>query len=92
MAKEKKPAADKTIEGVAEEVKKKKKTSPMEFAQQVLQEGRKVTWTTRNETVISTVMVLIMVLIMAVFFFAVDWGLRLGVCSILDTCVPLDRQ
>jgi preprotein translocase subunit SecE len=43
-----------------------------------------VTWTTRNETMISTVMVLIMVAIMAVFFLLVDQVLRFGVTSILS--------
>lgn len=83
MAKPKKPAP--TIEGAAEEVKKKKKpTSPMDFARQVMAEGRKVTWTTRNETVISTIMVLIMVAIMSAFFLAVDWLLRAGVTTLLN--------
>jgi preprotein translocase subunit SecE len=94
MAKEKKPAGGATtIEGEAQEVKKKKKTSPIEFLQQVRDEARKVTWTSRNETFVSTIMVLIMVAIMAVFFFIVDQGLRFAVCSILPIdCVPLNRQ
>jgi preprotein translocase subunit SecE len=83
MAKDKKTAP--TIEGAAEEVKKtKKRTSAPDFLRQVMAEGRKVTWTTRNETLISTVMVLIMVAIMAVFFLIVDQLLRLGVTSILS--------
>jgi len=84
MAKDKKPDAP-TIEGAAEEVKKpKKRTSAPDFLRQVMAEGRKVTWTTRNETMISTVMVLIMVAIMAVFFLLVDQVLRFGVTSILS--------
>lgn len=71
-----------TIEGKADEPKKKQ-TNPFEFGQQVLSEGSKVTWTTRNETLISTVMVLIMVAIMAVFFLGVDGVLRYAVCNIL---------
>lgn len=83
MAKDKKPAP--TIEGEAEEVKKtKKRTSAPDFMRQVMAEGRKVTWTTRNETMISTAMVLIMVAIMAVFFLVVDQLLRIGVTSILS--------
>ena len=89
MAKEKKPTtaktASKTIEGKAEDAqKKKKKTGPLEFIQQVRAEGRKVTWTSRNETMISTIMVLIMVTIMSIFFFIVDQILRFGVSSILS--------
>ena len=84
MAKKKKPAEkSQTIEGKAAETKKKKQTNPLEFAQQVRSEASKVTWTSRNETMISTVMVLIMVAIMALFFFLVDQGLRFGVCNIL---------
>lgn len=74
------------IEGKATETKKKKKVSPFEFLQQVRAEGAKVTWTSRNETMVSTVMVLIMVLIMALFFFLVDQTLRFGICTIL----PID--
>ncbi|MGE0410091.1 MAG: preprotein translocase subunit SecE [Amphiplicatus sp.] len=73
------------IEGAAEEVKKKKKkTNPVEFVQQAIAEARKVTRTSRNETLISTVMVLIMVAIMSLFFFGVDWLIRLFVTSILS--------
>ena len=87
MAKNKKPGGDATvIEGKAAEVKKKKRTSPFEFLQQVRNEAAKVTWTTRNETVISTIMVLIMVAIMSLFFFGVDQGLRFAVCNVL----PID--
>ncbi len=75
-----------TIEGVAEEVKKKKPVSPMEFMKQVRAEAEKVTWTTWNETWISTLMVLVMVVIMAIFFLLVDQTLKFGVCTIL----PID--
>lgn len=73
-----------TIEGAAEEVKKKKRTSVPVFFNQVRDEARKVTWTSRNETMVSTVMVLIMVAIMSLFFFIVDWVLRFGVQQILS--------
>lgn len=49
-----------------------KRTSPIQFFREVNQEGRKVTWTTRNETIVTTVMVLIMVALAAVFFWLVD--------------------
>ena len=72
----------KTIEGkVDEQPKKKKRTNPLTFLQQVRSEGSKVTWTSRNETMVSTIMVLIMVVIMAIFFFGVDQFLRWGVCT-----------
>ena len=57
------------------------KTSPIEFIRQVRQEVSKVTWPTRKETLVTTVMVLIFVVIMALFFLLVDqvigWVVRL---------------
>lgn len=90
MAKKGKSGDTPVIEGKAAEVKKKKKTSPLEFFQQVRNEATKVTWTTRNETTVSTIMVLIMVAIMALFFFGVDQVLRFGICNALPIeCVAL---
>ena len=54
----------------------KTKTNPFEFVQQVRQETNKVTWPTRRETMITTVMVLIMVALASVFFLGVDAVLR----------------
>jgi preprotein translocase subunit SecE len=48
------------------------KTSPFQFIQQVRQEVSKVTWPTRKETTITTIMVFIMVAVSAVFFLFVD--------------------
>ncbi len=48
------------------------KTNPFEFVQQVRAETAKVTWPTRKETMVTTVMVLIMVAFASVFFLAVD--------------------
>jgi preprotein translocase subunit SecE len=75
-----------TIEGVAEEIKKKKRTHPVEFLKEVRAEAEKVTWTTWNETWISTMMVLAMVVVMAIFFLIVDQAVKFGVCTIL----PID--
>jgi preprotein translocase subunit SecE len=47
-------------------------TNPFTFLQQVRSETAKVTWPTRRETMISTVMVLIFAFIAAIFFFAAD--------------------
>ncbi|MBN4016708.1 preprotein translocase subunit SecE [Rhodospirillaceae bacterium AH-315-P19] len=55
------------------------KTNPAQFIRQVRQEVAKVTWPTRRETGVSTVMVFIMVVLAAVFFFLVDQVLSLGV-------------
>lgn len=54
----------------------KSKTNPFEFIQQVRQETNKVTWPTRKETIITTIMVLIMVAVASVFFLGVDAVLR----------------
>ena len=48
------------------------KTNPIAFLQQVRSETKKVTWPSRRETMISTVMVFVMVFLAAVFFFAAD--------------------
>jgi len=52
--------------------KAEKKTSPFEFFAQVKAETKKVTWPTRKETTISTIMVFIMVTIAAIFLFLTD--------------------
>ena len=54
-----------------------------QFVQQVRQETAKVTWPTRKETSISTVMVFVFVFISALFFMLVDWILQMGVRGIL---------
>ena len=48
------------------------KTNPIAFLKQVRSETAKVTWPSRRETMISTVMVFVMVILAAVFFFAAD--------------------
>lgn len=60
------------------------KTNPFEFAQQVRAEVAKITWPTRNETLVTTVMVLIMAVIAALFFLAVDQVLGAGVNFLLS--------
>ena len=63
------------------------KTNPIAFLQQVRSETAKVTWPSRRETMISTIMVFVMVFLAAVFFFAADqlmgWliGLVLGAAA-----------
>jgi preprotein translocase subunit SecE len=54
------------------------KNSPVEFFRQVNQERKKVTWPTRKETTITTIMVFIMVVVASVFFLAVDTILATG--------------
>ena len=54
--------------------------NPVKFLQEVRQEVSKVTWPSRQETLISTVMVLAMVALASVFFLAADqvisWGVQ----------------
>jgi preprotein translocase subunit SecE len=59
------------------------RTSPLQFLREVRAEIRKVTWATRNETLVSTVFVFIMVVIAALFFLGVDWVLRLIIGEVL---------
>jgi preprotein translocase subunit SecE len=49
-----------------------KTTNPFVFLQQVRQETAKVTWPSRRETMISTMMVLIFAVIAMLFFFTAD--------------------
>jgi preprotein translocase subunit SecE len=57
------------------------KTNPFKFINEVRAETSKVTWPTRRETAVTTVMVFIMVVIAAVFFLLADqlmgWGIGL---------------
>jgi preprotein translocase subunit SecE len=59
------------------------KTNPFEFVQQVRAEVSKVTWPTRRETVITTIMVVIMSILAALFFLAADYVLSTLVSFIL---------
>ncbi len=60
-----------------------KTTNPFVFLQQVRQETAKVTWPSRRETMISTAMVLMFAFLAAIFFFAADQVMALGVELIL---------
>mgnify|MGYP001216539988 FL=1 len=57
------------------------KLNPSQFVREVRQEVDKVTWPTRKETAVTTVMIFIMVFILMIFFFSVDqilsWGIKL---------------
>ena len=59
------------------------KLDPVTFAREVRQETAKVTWPTRNETLVTTAMVFVMVVIAAIFLFAVDQIIAFGVRLIL---------
>ena len=59
------------------------KTSPVQFIRQVRQETAKVTWPSRKETLVTTMMVFIMVALAAVFFLIVDQVFSFGVGLVL---------
>ena len=63
---------------------KKRRAGPFQYLAQVRQEARKVTWTTRQELIVSTIMVLILSLIAMLFFWGVDLGIRTAVNFLLS--------
>ena len=61
----------------------KKRVSPGQFFREVRTEARKISWTSRKETWITSVMVLIMVVAASLFLALVDLILRFGISGIL---------
>jgi preprotein translocase subunit SecE len=61
------------------------KFNPFQFVQQVRTEAAKVTWPTRRETAITTLMVFAMVFLATVFFFSADWVMSWAVEVALGT-------
>jgi preprotein translocase subunit SecE len=57
--------------------------SPFKFMQEVRSETNKVTWPTRRETTITTIMVFVMVALASIFFFASDQIIRYLVTFLL---------
>jgi preprotein translocase subunit SecE len=57
--------------------------SPAKFVEEVRREVAKVTWPSRKETMITTMMVFAFVVLAAIFFFFVDQVMSLLVKSIL---------
>ncbi|MCF6344708.1 MAG: preprotein translocase subunit SecE [Devosiaceae bacterium] len=60
------------------------RTNPLTFLQQVRTELKKVVWPSRNETLVSTIMVLIMVLLASLFFMFADQLISFAVQSLLS--------
>ncbi|PZO53440.1 MAG: preprotein translocase subunit SecE [Alphaproteobacteria bacterium] len=61
----------------------RRRGGPFRFWSEVQAEGRKVTWATRQEVTVSTIMVLIFGITAAIFFYLVDTLLRFIVGLIL---------
>jgi len=59
------------------------KISPFKFLQEVRAEAEKVTWPTRKETTVTTIMVFVMVAIASVFFLLADQIMRIAVSYVL---------
>ena len=59
-------------------------TNPFQFIQQVRSEVSKITWPTRREVLITTLMVFIMSAIAALIFAVVDLIIRSGIQSVLN--------
>lgn len=55
---------------------KKKSVDPVTFVRQVEAEGRKVTWTSTQETIQATIMVVVMSVLVALFLFLADQIIR----------------
>jgi preprotein translocase subunit SecE len=68
----------------ADQEEPRRKGGPFRFWGEVRAEARKVTWATRQEVTVSSIMVLIFCVIAALFFFIVDSILRLGIGFILN--------
>ena len=57
--------------------------SPFKFLQEVRNETAKVTWPTRRETTVTTIMVFVMVALASVFFFLSDQVIRVVITFLL---------
>ncbi len=57
--------------------------NPFKFLQQTRAEIAKVTWPTRREVLMTTIMVFIMATLTAIFFFLVDLTIRSGLQAVL---------
>ena len=69
---------------VAAEAPKKAAWNPFKLLTETRAEMRKITWTSRRETWITSVMVFMMVGVCSTFFFFLDRLLSVGTASILN--------
>ena len=58
-------------------------TNPVQFLQQTRSEIAKITWPTRREVVLTTIMVFLLAMLAATFFFLVDFLIRTGLTTLL---------
>ncbi|MER5173348.1 preprotein translocase subunit SecE [Thioclava sp. GXIMD2076] len=57
--------------------------NPLRFLQQVRSETAKISWPSRREVVLTSVMVLVLTALTALFFSGVDFVIRLGVGQLI---------
>jgi preprotein translocase subunit SecE len=60
------------------------RTNPLQFIQQVRAETARVSWPTRREVGLTTIMVMVMATLFATFFFLVDLVIRFALEAILQ--------
>jgi preprotein translocase subunit SecE len=72
-----------SMDQTEQEVEPRRRGGPFRFFGEVRSEARKVTWATRQEVTVSTIMVVIFGIVAAIFFFLVDNILRLLITWIL---------
>ena len=59
-------------------------TNPVQFIQQTRAEIAKITWPTRREVLLTTVMVFLLAMLLAAFFSLVDLAIRTGLAQVLS--------
>jgi preprotein translocase subunit SecE len=59
------------------------KIDPFKFLQEVRAEAQKVTWPTRKETTVTTMMVFVMVFVASIFFLLADQVMHVGIGFLL---------
>ena len=59
-------------------------TNPAQFIQQTRTEIGKISWPSRREVVLTTVMVFLLAVVASTFFFSVDLLIRTGLTTGLD--------
>lgn len=62
----------------------KQRSNPLKFMREVRQEGSKVTWTGRQEVLVTTLFVLAFVVLAAIFLFFVDALAQRAICMALN--------
>ncbi len=73
------------METADQELEPRRRGGPFRFFGEVRAEARKVTWATRQEVTVSTIMVIIFGVIAAIFFFLVDSVLRMLMAILLNS-------